>query len=98
MAALELHGRELQPGMPLSVLISDPERKKERTDAHADDREVYVTQLSRFAAEKDLQRLFSPCGNVKRINVALDDKGHCKGFAFVEFEEEVSRLIDAMLQ
>jgi hypothetical protein len=60
--ALELHGTELQPGMPLSVLISDPEHKKERTDAHANEKEVYVTQLSRFAAEKDLEKLFSQVG------------------------------------
>ncbi len=108
--------------MPLSVLISEPERKKERTDAHANDREVYVSQLSRFAVEIDLERLFSPvsrasrrravecvilthrlpnrqCGAIKRINIGMEGE-HCKGFAFVEFEEEVrvERTRDATTQ
>lgn len=44
--------------MPLSVYISNPERKKERTDANANDREVYVAGLSKFASRDDLQKLF----------------------------------------
>ena len=28
-------------------------------------------------------------GSVKDIRLAVDDKGHTKGFAFVEFEQEV---------
>jgi RNA recognition motif-containing protein len=94
--------------MPLTALISDPERKKQRSDANADAREIYITGLSRFAAAKDLNRLFDPVrrtyyqsrfasdrayfdqfGEIKRINIATDDEGHCKGFAFIEFAEEV---------
>ena len=36
--------------MKMSVLISNPERKKERTDAGADEREVYVAGLARGTA------------------------------------------------
>ena len=57
--ALELHGRELEPERALSVYISNPERKKERTDADANDREVYVAGLSRFTSKKDLEGVFS---------------------------------------
>jgi hypothetical protein len=56
----ELHGQELEAGLPLTVLISDPERKKKRTDANSELREVYVTGLSRFVAEKDVRRVFEP--------------------------------------
>ena len=73
-------------------------------------REVYITGLSKFVAEKDLRRLFgevssrmyglltterdstifhSQFGDIKRVNLATDEEGHCKGFAFLEFADEV---------
>ncbi|KAG9123420.1 Splicing factor, partial [Ceratobasidium sp. 392] len=57
-AALSLHGTELEPGQPMSVYISNPERKKERTDAGADQREVYIAGLSKFSTRADLEQLF----------------------------------------
>ena len=42
----------------LNVFISNPERRKERTDADANDREVYVAGLSKFVTKEDLERLF----------------------------------------
>ncbi|EMD31421.1 hypothetical protein CERSUDRAFT_119799 [Gelatoporia subvermispora B] len=87
-AALELHGRELETGMPLGVLISNPERKQERTDSSANDREVYVAGLSKFATKADLENLFKTYGAVKEVRMALDNNGRPKGFAFVEFERE----------
>lgn len=56
--ALELHGRELEPDRPMSVLISNPERKKERTDADANEKEIYVAGLSKFTTKEDLEKLF----------------------------------------
>lgn len=49
----------------MSVLISDPQHKKQRSDAHVEASEVYVAGLSKFVEEKDLRRLFSP---VSRLN------------------------------
>lgn len=57
-SSLELHGHELAPNLPLSVYISNPERKKERTDQDANEREVYVAGLSRFTTKADLEQLF----------------------------------------
>ncbi|KAF8964174.1 hypothetical protein BDZ97DRAFT_1816638 [Flammula alnicola] len=85
--SLELHGRELEPNLPLNVYLSNPERKKERTDQDANEREVYVAGLSRFTSKTDLEKLFSTYGPVKDVRIALEDNGHAKGFAFVEFEE-----------
>ncbi|KAJ3490444.1 hypothetical protein NLI96_g1424 [Meripilus lineatus] len=85
-AALELHGQELEPGMPLSVYISNPERKKERTDIEANDRELYVAGLSKFTTKEDLEKLFSTYGPLKDVRMALDDHRNSKGFAFIEFE------------
>ena len=53
-----MHGIELESGMPLSVYISNPERKKERTDANANAKEVYVAGLSKFTAKEDLDKRF----------------------------------------
>lgn len=44
--------------MSLNVYISNPERRKERSDADANDREVYVAGLSRFTTKEDLETLF----------------------------------------
>ena len=44
--------------MPLNVYISNPERKKERTDVDADERELYVAGLSKFTTKEDLENLF----------------------------------------
>ncbi|KIJ17712.1 hypothetical protein PAXINDRAFT_130029 [Paxillus involutus ATCC 200175] len=86
--ALELHGRELEPNRTLSVYISNPGRKKERTDADANEREVYVAGLSRFTTKEDLEGVFSRYGPIKEIRLAEDKDGRARGFAFVEFENE----------
>ncbi|KAF4617844.1 hypothetical protein D9613_006080 [Agrocybe pediades] len=90
--SLELHGRELEPNMPLNVYISNPERKKERTDQNADEKEVYVAGLSRFTTKADLEKIFTTYGPVKEVRIALEDDGHARGFAFVEFEEPKDAL------
>lgn len=87
-SSLQLHGRELEPGKSLNVYISDPGRKKERTDADANDRELYVAGLSKYTTKKDLEQIFGTYGQVKEVRMALDSDGKCKGFAFVEYAEE----------
>ncbi|KAG1792920.1 uncharacterized protein HD556DRAFT_1238518 [Suillus plorans] len=86
--ALELHGRELEPDRAISVLISNPERKKERSDADANERELYVAGLSKFATKEDLRKVFETYGPIKEIRLAEDKSGQSKGFAFVDFESE----------
>ncbi|KAI6014828.1 hypothetical protein BKA83DRAFT_4345131 [Pisolithus microcarpus] len=86
--ALELHGREVEPERTLNVYISNPEHKKGRTDADANEREVYVAGLSKFTTKDDLRGLFSTYGPVKDIRLAEDRNGQLKGFAFVEFQNE----------
>lgn len=58
-SALALHGREVGEGLNMNVLISDPSRKKERTDSNADAKEVYIAGLSKLAKEDDVQAVFS---------------------------------------
>ncbi|KDN43532.1 hypothetical protein RSAG8_06121, partial [Rhizoctonia solani AG-8 WAC10335] len=89
-AALSLHNKELAPGQLMSVYISNPERKKERTDAGADQREIYIAGLSKLATRADLQQLFGQFGAIKEIRIATEADGTAKGYAFVEFEQESS--------
>ncbi|EKM51632.1 uncharacterized protein PHACADRAFT_261883 [Phanerochaete carnosa HHB-10118-sp] len=91
-AALELHDHELEPDRTLQVYISNPERKKERTDADANDRELYVAGLAKSVKKGDLEKLFSTYGTVKDIRMGFDEKGQTKGFAFVEFEQDRDAL------
>ncbi|KAG6918338.1 hypothetical protein DXG01_015197 [Tephrocybe rancida] len=90
--ALELHGRELEPKQAMNVFLSNPERRKERTDQDANEREVYVAGLSKFTTQIDLDKLFKTYGAIKEIRMATDDKGHSKGFAFIEYEQEKDAL------
>ncbi|GAA5937957.1 U6 snRNP complex subunit PRP24 [Sporobolomyces koalae] len=89
-AALELNGTELEPGHKLGVFVSDPARKKSRTDSGANNRELYVSSLAKFVKEDELRKVFEPYGALKGIRIVTDDKGDCKGFAFVEYEDEAS--------
>lgn len=56
--ALVLHGRDLEADRSLSVFISNPEHKKERTDADANEKVVYVAGLSKFTTKVDLMKIF----------------------------------------
>jgi len=47
------------------VYISNPERKKERTDQDANEREVYVAGLSRFTTKADLEELFGTASSIR---------------------------------
>lgn len=85
--ALELHGRELEPNLPLNVYLSNPERKKERTDQDANEREVYVAGLSKYTTKADLEKLFSTYGKLKEVRIATEPDGLAKGYAFIEYEE-----------
>jgi len=64
--------QELEPGLSVSVYISNPERKKERTDHDANEREIYVAGLSKFTTRADLEKVFqtvSTTGYVGRFDV-----------------------------
>jgi hypothetical protein len=52
-----LNGFEVDPGMRMRVLISDPTKKNERTDAGA--RELRVTGIARSVQKEELEALFS---------------------------------------
>ncbi|PVF92511.1 hypothetical protein CPB86DRAFT_769315 [Serendipita vermifera] len=83
-AALYLNGFEMEPGMKLSVLVSDPTRKKQRTDTGA--RELRVTGIVKSVTKPDLEKLFGEHGELKDIRL-LPAAGNNQT-AFVEYETE----------
>lgn len=58
-AALAEHGTQLEAGHKMQVLISDPQRKKQRSDAHANDKELYVAGIARATKVEELRELFA---------------------------------------
>ncbi|BGP20532.1 hypothetical protein JCM10213v2_008693 [Rhodosporidiobolus nylandii] len=74
-------------GETAAIQFANP---KSRTDANANDRELYIAGLARSTKEADLRKLFEPFRAVKGVRVPTDDNGGCKGFAFVEYEEQSS--------
>lgn len=44
----------------MSVLISDPQRKKERSDVANNQKEIYVAGLARSVGDEDVRKLFAP--------------------------------------
>lgn len=62
--ALELNGTDMEEGRRLSVYISNPERRKERTDSDANEREIYIAGLSKLVTKEDLETLFKTVRSV----------------------------------
>ena len=71
--ALELNGADMEDGHKMSVYISNPERKKDRTDSDANDREVYVAGLSKLVTKEDLENLFKTVCTVGEHDESLAD-------------------------
>lgn len=62
--SLELNNKEmpLGSGHHLQVKLSDPTRRQNRTDANANQKELFITGLPRYAKEADLHKLFETVG------------------------------------
>ena len=48
---------------------------------------AYVGNLHPSTTREDLQNLFTPCGNIRRVAVPLHPTGQIKGCGYVEFED-----------
>ncbi|KAJ5566166.1 RNA-processing protein HAT helix [Penicillium sp. DV-2018c] len=83
--ATELHGMRLEDGKKLSVKISDPSKKQARSGPRYEGREIYVSNISWNATEKDLKELFSKFGEVEKAFIDRKVDGGSKGYGFVTF-------------
>ncbi|TIB36113.1 hypothetical protein E3P84_01132 [Wallemia ichthyophaga] len=89
-ASLELNGKVQEDNHSLSVAISDPSKRKSRSDDFVNGQEIFVRELGKKITEADLRQLFEPFGAIKQAKLGLRDDGSCKGFAHIEFEDSSS--------
>ena len=60
---------ELSPTCTLQVALSDPERRKTRSDANKQDREVCISGLGRSMTDEDVKAAFSAYGTVTGVRM-----------------------------
>lgn len=77
-----------------NVLIKDASSFEGRPEASASknppSRILFVGNLSFDTTEDNLEEHFRHCGEIVRIRMAtFEDSGKCKGFAFVDFKDEL---------
>ncbi|KAJ3271435.1 Splicing factor [Terramyces sp. JEL0728] len=80
----KLNLTEIENDRQVSVAISNPQKK---TFHEADERVLYVTNLSKSILEPDLKSLFAPCGSIKDIRIICDGKNNPRGFGYVRFQD-----------
>jgi len=87
--ATELDGKPLGAKEALVAKISDPSRKKERSGAQYEGREVFVSNLDWSANEEDVKQIFEKYGTIERVRIPKAPNGRSKGIAFLDFTSKV---------
>ncbi|KAK0528999.1 Splicing factor [Tilletia horrida] len=96
-AALVENGLKLSESTKLFVALSDPERRKKRSDANANLKELYVTGLPRNSTvPEEVRSLFEQYGAVDDVRIpVLKDKdgrvqeGQIQGIAFIDMHTDL---------
>lgn len=95
--ATRLTGKTLEGKYRLEAKYSDPSRRKKRSDAVSEKREVFVGNLDAALREGDIQDVFGKYGAIVRVSMVGSRPGQMKGHpsAFVEYEkaEDAERAI-----
>ncbi|KAF8539812.1 hypothetical protein BDD12DRAFT_736316 [Trichophaea hybrida] len=95
--ATSLDGKQLGEKEHLVAKISAPNQKKDRSNATADGREVYIRNIDFQAKEKDVRDIFEKYGRIEKVRLPPGPKkGTHKGYGFVVFESKESA--DASLE
>ncbi|KAF6137856.1 hypothetical protein GIB67_040564 [Kingdonia uniflora] len=61
--------------------------------------QIFISRLSFYTTDEELNRLFSPFGQIKQVSLVRDPRTQRpKGFAFVTFamESEAQKALEAM--
>ena len=99
-ASAALHGQVMEGNHKLSALISDPQKRKERTGASEEGRELYLSNVERSANEAEIQQFMEAEGaeHIEQIRIPRDLKGKSKGTAFVIFrtKEAIDQVVRKM--
>jgi|SwirhisoilCB3_FD_contig_21_16726178_length_902_multi_5_in_0_out_0_1 RNA recognition motif-containing protein len=81
------------------VLLDSPSMRRrslEKKDNLSDKRVLCLTHVSEEYDKDFLIKVFSTCGNVMKLDLPVDETGHRKGIAFVEYEtnEQLRRALE----
>ncbi|WFD30915.1 Splicing factor [Malassezia sp. CBS 17886] len=84
-AALAAHGAHWFEEHPLQVLLSNPSHRKQRSDANANEKELYMTGLPRSATVEDVRAFFQAHATPTDVRMPPRPDGKSRGIAFVNF-------------
>lgn len=86
-AAIEaLNSKEVAEGRMLNVALSDPSRRKQRSDANENAKELFVSGLPRNITDEELKTYFEAYGKVTGVRLLRNAEGGLRGIGFVDFE------------
>ncbi|GAC98774.1 polyadenylate-binding protein [Pseudozyma hubeiensis SY62] len=88
-AVAALDKTEVAPGRKLNVALSDPSRRKQRSDAQEDGKELFVSGFPRNISEDELKVYFEAYGSVKGVRLLRNADGGLRGIGFVDFETQL---------
>lgn len=71
----------------LNVALSDPGRRKQRTDARDNAKELFVSGFPRNINEDELKTYFEAFGAVTGVRLLRNSEGGLRGIGFVDFEQ-----------
>lgn len=84
-AQKQLHNQSLaEDKTVMQVMMSDPNRKKVRSDAFKDDCELFVSGLPKHVEEADLRKLFGQ--SVAQVRILKHPDGRNRGIAYVDMK------------
>lgn len=86
-AVAALDKTEVAAGRQLNVALSDPGRRKQRTDAHENAKELFVSGFPRNITEDELKTYFEAFGAVTGVRLLRNAEGGLRGIGFVDFEQ-----------
>ena len=89
---IESHADSQTESKRICVTASQTKKnlKEKKRDASVQRRTVFVNNIPFTATEADLQSIFASYGSITSINVVRNNHGKSRGFAYVEFEEELA--------
>jgi hypothetical protein len=97
-AEAAMDGTKLDAMHTLLAKISNPDRKKARSGALEEGREVFVKNLERETPEQDIEKLFQQYGKVEKFNLLrlMNNKLTGSGFFTYSTAEEASAAVEAL--
>ncbi|SPO25121.1 uncharacterized protein UTRI_02775_B [Ustilago trichophora] len=86
-AVAALDKKQVAEGRKLSVALSDPSRRKQRSDAQENAKELFVSGFPRNITEEDFKMFFADFGAIKGVRLLRNADGGLRGIGFVDFEK-----------